>query len=339
MKKMRRHIFASLALGLVLLLFITSCSSTESPSTLKSILVIPVNTSIQVGRTQQYMAIAAYSDGSTANITGDVTWTSSDSAVASIDTLGLARAKAVGTTTITATLEGISGSATLTVIAPPTLESISVKPESALIQVDKTRQFTATGIHSDGSTADITGDITWASSKPAVATIDTEGLASAKAVGTTTITAPLEGISGSATLTVTELAPTLESISVTPESASIEVGQTQQYTATGTYSGGSTAVITAEVTWASSDTAVATITSAGLATAVGAGTTTITATLDTVSGTAALTATTPTGAPNIPAGHYTAGCSNCHSTGVGGAPQWPANHTAEWTCENCHQGS
>jgi hypothetical protein len=74
--------------------------------------------------------------------------------------------------------------------------------------------------------------------------------------------------------------PTLSSIAVTPASpASLAVGSTQQFTATGTYSDDSTAAITSNVTWASSNTTIATISSAGLATGVAAGNTNITASL------------------------------------------------------------
>ncbi|HEY8157325.1 MAG TPA: N,N-dimethylformamidase beta subunit family domain-containing protein [Methylobacter sp.] len=81
----------------------------------------------------------------------------------------------------------------------------------------------------------------------------------------------------------------LNSISVTPANPSIAVGATQQFTATGTYSGGSTKDLTSQVTWASSTTAVATINSSGLASGASAGSTTITATSGSVSGTTALT--------------------------------------------------
>lgn len=78
---------------------------------------------------------------------------------------------------------------------------------------------------------------------------------------------------------------TLSSIAVTPANPAVLVGATQQFTATGTYSDNTTADITATVTWSSSDTAKATITSAGLATAVAAGSPIITATMGSVSGT------------------------------------------------------
>ncbi len=86
-------------------------------------------------------------------------------------------------------------------------------------------------------------------------------------------------------------APTLTSIAVTPANATLAAGATQQYTATGTYSDSSTQNLTSQVTWASSNTAAATINSTGLATAVAAGTTTILATLGSVSGSTGLTVT------------------------------------------------
>jgi uncharacterized protein YjdB len=88
---------------------------------------------------------------------------------------------------------------------------------------------------------------------------------------------------------------TLESIAITPTSASIAAGATQAFTATGTYSSGPNQNITSAVTWTSSSTTVATIASTGVATGVAAGTSNITATLGGVtSNTAALRVTAPT---------------------------------------------
>ena len=104
-----------------------------------------------------------------------------------------------------------------------------------------------------------------------------------------TISATLGAISGSTSLTVT--AATLVSIAVTPVDTSLPVGETEQFTATGTFSDGSTEVLTSGVTWASSDVTWATISSAGLATAVSPGDVTISATLGANSGSTSLTVT------------------------------------------------
>jgi len=83
--------------------------------------------------------------------------------------------------------------------------------------------------------------------------------------------------------------PSLTSIEVTPETASIVIDSTQQFTVTGTYSDGSTADLTESVTWTSSNPDVAIITASGLATGVSKGTVTITAASNGVTDTATLT--------------------------------------------------
>lgn len=93
--------------------------------------------------------------------------------------------------------------------------------------------------------------------------------------------------------------PALQSIAVTPETASIAVGSPQQFTATGTYCDGGTADLTTKVVWTSDNTTVATIDASGLATGVAAGEATITATLDLLTDSAILTVTEAPAAPTV----------------------------------------
>jgi len=187
--------------------------------------------------------------------------------------------------------------------APVTLSSIDVTPASATVAIGGTEQYTAMGNYSDGSTKPITASVTWRSSKTRIASIDSSGLATGIRKGTVYITATLDGVtSNQATLTVSRTAPTppptLESIDVTPASATVAIGGTRQYTATGTYSDGSTQNVTSSATWSSSDTYVATV-SSGLATGENVGTASITATLDGLSDTASLTVTSSSGGEGL----------------------------------------
>jgi hypothetical protein len=180
-----------------------------------------------------------------------------------------------------------------------TLVSISITPANPSVQPKASEQFTATGTFSDGSTQNLTTTVTWSSSNTAAATISnsvgSQGLATTVAQGTSTITAASGSVMGQTTLTVSTSAATLSSISVTPANPSDPLGPTQQFTATGTFSDGSTQNLTTSVTWSSSNTAVATISNTsgtqGLVTTVAQGTTTIIATSGSVSGQTTLTVT------------------------------------------------
>ena len=173
-----------------------------------------------------------------------------------------------------------------------TLASIAVKPLTPSIALGETQQFTATGTYSDSTIKDITTSVTWSSDNTTVATIGTSsGLATAVATGTAKITATSGSISGYTTMTVTPA--TLSSIAITPANPGMLSGTTKQLTATGTYSDGSQQDLTTSVTWISSQTTIATISSTagsnGLVTSIAAGTTTITASLGGISGFTLLT--------------------------------------------------
>ena len=89
----------------------------------------------------------------------------------------------------------------------PSLASIQVTPANREIAQTSPLQFAASGVYGDGTTKDVTSQVTWASAAAAVATISATGLATAGAVGTTTISATLAGISGATGLTVTGVSP------------------------------------------------------------------------------------------------------------------------------------
>ena len=109
-----------------------------------------------------------------------------------------------------------------TASAQPTLVSIAVTPASASIGPGETQQYKATGTYSDASTADITNTVTWESSLTSVATIDSAGLATGAAAGTTGITATLDAVvSNEAQLTVAALITSVEAVDITDYSATI----------------------------------------------------------------------------------------------------------------------
>lgn len=262
---------------------------TISAATLVSIAVTPINPTIPDATTIQFTATGTYSDASVLDITNAVTWTSSTTD-ATINAAGLATATAFGggSSVITATQGAISGNTTLTISAA-VLTSIAVTPANPAIPDATTLQFTATGTYSDMSTVNLTNSVTWASSN-ANATISSTGLATGTSFsgGSAVISATLGAISGNTTLTV--VAATLNSITVTPVNPTVPDSTTQQFTATGNYSDSSSHDITTQVTWSSS-TSSASISSTGLATATAhfGGSSVITATLGAISGNTTMT--------------------------------------------------
>ncbi|WP_164885316.1 beta strand repeat-containing protein [Geovibrio thiophilus] len=269
-------------------------------ATLTSIAITPAGASVAMGNSQQFTATGTYSTGFTADITEQVTWTLGDYSIASISNTagsrGFAVSVAQGSTTVTAILGSVTSPSVTLTVNPATLTSITVTPAPFSVVVGETVQLTAIGHYSNGSTAIVTDTANWVSLMTSRATVGNaagvnKGLVTGVVAGSTSITASIGAVSGSANVTVTGYAIT--SISLTPDPATIANGATQQYTAIATYTNGSTEDITsaAGTTWSSNDTGIAAVNATGLATgdAVNDGTVTITVNKAGVSQTASLT--------------------------------------------------
>ena len=263
--------------------------------TLTSIAISAAITTVAKGGSDPFTAIGTYSDSSTADISSQVAWNSSNTAIATISASGLATAVSIGTSNITASLSAVTSNSITLTVSHPTLQAIAISTTATTIARGNTDPFTATGTYSDGSTANITSQVAWNSSNTTAATINGVGLATALSNGRTNISASLSSInSNNITLTITNA--TLQSIAISAASTSVFKGNTDQFTATRTYSDGSTANITSQVAWNSSNSATATISASGLAKALATGTTNVSASLSSVtSNTFLLTVTQPAG--------------------------------------------
>ena len=262
---------------------------TSPPAPVASVAVTPASASVLVGQTVQLTATPRDANGSALGGRA-VAWSSSNNAIASVSSAGLVRGVAAGSTTIMATSEGQSGSSSITVTsAPVPVASVQVTPASASLLVGRTVALTATPKDAGGNA--LSGrTVTWTTNNANVATVSTSGLVTAKVAGGATISATSEGQSGGASITV-QLAP-VASVTVSPDATSVAVGGTYQFVAilkdaAGNQLSGRT------VAWSSSITAVATVSSSGLARGVATGITTISALSEGITGTAALTVLTP----------------------------------------------
>jgi len=257
-------------------------------ASLTGLTVTPPQATVLVSKTQSLQATGSYSDGTTKDLTASVTWSSADTGKATVSTAGVVTGQATGVTTVKAQSGNFSGSTEITVTTAnvcATPMSIAVAPANPTVPVNTTQQLVATGTNSDASTCDITNLVSWSSSTIAKATVGDnpadKGLVTGVAAGTATITAALNTangtVSGSTSVTVT--APSITSISITPDDMTLAIGVGQQYTASAIYSDGSIEDLVTGVLWTSSNTTVATVDGNGLATTLAAGDTTITATV------------------------------------------------------------
>ena len=247
----------------------------------------PQNASIIAGQTSDITATVLDSSG--AAVTGRaIDWRSGNVAVAVVSNTGRVRAIAPGSTVISATVDGVVG-ATAVTVTPASVASVRVSLGVASVLVGDSTRATAELL--DASDNVLTGRaITWSSSTPTVATVNSSGLVTTLTAGTTTITATSEGQSGTAELTVNAPLAPVATVSVTLTPASVTVGATSQAAAV-TRDASNTVLTGRAITWSSSNTAVATVNSSGVVTTLTAGTTTITATSETKTGTADLTVT------------------------------------------------
>ena len=212
-----------------------------------------------------------------------VTWASGDDA-ATVNGSGLVTAAANGSVTITATAGDASGSAAVTVAQE--VSAVVVTPDTASVLTGDTLRLAATA--TDANEHAMTEvEFVWASGDTAVAVVDATGLVAGVTVGEVQVTATGAGLTGRAELTVAAPLPT--TVAVTPDTVVLTaVGQTAQLAAEVRDQLGRV-MADAPVTWASADTTIAVVDSAGVATAVGSGATTITATAGGAVGAATVT--------------------------------------------------
>jgi len=186
--------------------FSASAAVTVRPVSVAAVTVSPATSALLTEETAQLSATVVDSTG-TVLTDRTVSWSSSDVAIASVSGTGQVTAVTPGTVTVTATSEGRSGTAFVTVTRPA-VAAVQVSAASNEVPVSGTLQLTATSLDSTGSTL-LGRAVIWTSSNTARATVSNTGVVTGVALGSVTITATSEGKSGSVALTVTQPAAAL----------------------------------------------------------------------------------------------------------------------------------
>ena len=153
----------------------------------------PNSVTISIGQTKRLSPVHAVEGDPVTNVVFN--WTSTDERVATVTSNGIVDAKGVGTTTITAEWNGHIATAMITVIQTVESSSVSVSPTSFTLQKSQTRSLTAT-VRPNNAT---NKNVTWHSSNPNVATVNSNGRVTAKGIGRAVIT--VKTVSGNHTAT------------------------------------------------------------------------------------------------------------------------------------------
>jgi hypothetical protein len=251
---------------------------------------------LPAGYSQDFTATGVFSDGFTRPLSNASSWSLSNSNATLEQTGAVARVRGVAPGNVTLSyadrlangaLSGVSGNASITVTSA-TLESIAITPSSAFtLPVEAQQQFNAQGLFTGSVIRTITHDVAWDASVNTVAVFgDSRGKLTAISSGATSVMAISKAGDNpilSSALTVSVSAPTLESITISPDPGAVAIGETVQFSAIATFTGGITADYTERVLWESNDVETATVSTAagtkGQVTGILAGSVTLTVTV------------------------------------------------------------
>ncbi|MFI5299968.1 MAG: Ig domain-containing protein, partial [Polyangiales bacterium] len=267
-----------------------------TPVTVTAIDISPFSPKLAIGGRVSLTATAVYSDGTKADVTLSADWTSGSPAIATVGpkgstNVGTVTGVSAGDTVVSAVFSGVTGTTPITV-AGATPTSLTVAPTTATLAPGANTTLTATETLSDGTKINVTTTATWTTSDGTVAIV-AAGVVTAEKAGTATITVSIAGLTATATITVS--AATLVSLTVSPTGATVPKGSSTKFTATGKYSDGSTRDLTSTVVWSVGTASVASVSnvagSNGTATGLAVGSSSIIATIGSISAKGTLTVT------------------------------------------------
>lgn len=261
---------------------------TVTDATLVGLEISPASAQLAMGTALALQATGLYSDNTWADVSAQVSWQSTDSAVVTVDDAGGVNGVSQGPVTVTAGLGGFSATAEMTV-TDAALLALDIAPRNANVAVGSHVELTATGRFSDGSRQEVSGAVLWSSSDETVATLGTGATVEALAPGVVQLAADLAGVHAATSLTVK--ARELAAIQVTPVEPTLALGGTLALGARGDFDDGSSQALAGQVTWESRDPRLAVVDGDGVVTPVAPGTARISASQGGVTGSVALIVT------------------------------------------------
>ncbi len=231
----------------------------------------PTSTSLTVGETQQLTASVQPANATNTN----VSWSSDNTAIATVSSTGLVTGVAPGTAVITVTTVDGGYTATCNVTVQSNtvaVTGVTLTPTSANLTVGETQQLIASVQPTNATNT----NVSWSCSNTSIVTVNNSGLITAVNPGnaTVTVTTVDGGYTAVCSVTVEPNIIPVTGVSIDPATTGIVVGQTKQLTAIIQPANATNT----NLSWSSNNTAVATVNSSGLVTAVAVGTTVVTVT-------------------------------------------------------------
>jgi uncharacterized protein YjdB len=236
-----------------------------SGTAVSGVTVSPATVTLAPGSTQQLTPTISPSTASNKN----VTWTSSNNGVATVSPSGLVTAIAAGAATITAKSVDGAKTSTSAITVSSSVSSVAISPSSVAVNLGASHQLSAVVTPSTA----INKNVTWRSANNGIATVSPTGVVTAVAVGNVAITATTYDGAKVSTCNLSVIIP-VTSVNIDPTTLSLNAGATQAMGAIVMPANATNK----NVTWSSSNPAVATINNNGTITALAQGVSTITVT-------------------------------------------------------------
>ena len=262
------HLTESLAC--TLLVCLASCGGGGSPSAPAAPVLPPYLARLEVALSSDTVQVGGTSTASVRSFDqhgdpfgiGTPTWGTDQSRYATVNASGVAVGTAPGVALVIASVGTVRGGAGLTVISVPVAHA-SLAPSAVTLDIGLSKQLTVALFDAAGNTL-TDRFISWTSSDSTKASVS-DGLVSALAAGVVSVTATTESVSATATITVTSVVDPVATVTMSPPTASVPVGQRLQLLASPVDAAGN--IIAGRSTnWASSDPAVVTVSETGLVT-------------------------------------------------------------------------
>lgn len=227
-----------------------------TPAVIDYLELTPTSSNIPLGLAAQLSASAVYSDGTSVSIASLATWSSSSPAVAQVSATGSVQSKGMGTAVITVEYANHSASVYVQVTSPVLL-GVTISQGTLTLPLGVQESLVMKANYSDGASDDVTAQAVWASSDETVATVAANGGVTPVAQGDTVISATWNGEVVTSQVKITP--PAIVSVKLEPSGASLFVGDSLVLVARATFTDGSTANVSDQTQWMSTDSNVAAI--------------------------------------------------------------------------------